>query len=384
MGAMSDLVRSMAPRSLQVLSVAVPYLCGPLTVRQGSLPDFFVCLAFAQMAGTMPVGPYEDHIYLRTNESLRRNWIEIRAVGIGLCSAAGTFLFLNIVAAPKVLALPFSLLAASLPSLRIILTRLQVADPKRATSSSVRELALKAVFLLLAVTILPKSLVESGIAIGWALLISNIVFLASNLVTRGDFIRSRAILPPFEIDSERTHRFRTLHIIALASTLISGLLFFAFEREASGIKTSVRGQNLAAYIILLPRISVVLLFILRPLILGHVDGPRTAKRRRIVDIGVFGILLVTCASLDYGSVTFFVALSAVFFQLQLQVAHMIRENALPRALGAVGVPALLMLASIEISEGPSTLLAFAVSGLTGAAISLARPIRGTSTGHLDD
>jgi hypothetical protein len=336
------------------------------------------------MAGTMPVGPYEDHIYLRTNESLRRNWIEIRAVGIGLCSTAGTFLFLNIVAAPKALAWPFSLLAGSLPTLRIILTRLQVADPKRATSSSVRELALRALFLLLAVAILPKSLVESGFAIGWALLISNLAFLASHFVTDGDFARSRAIIPPFEIDTERTRNFRTLHTIALASTLVSGLLFFAIEREASGITISVKGHNLAAYIVLLPRISVVLLFVLRPFILGRVDGRRAAKRRRIVDVGVFGILLVTCVSLDYRSVIFFVSLSAVFFQLQLQLAHMIRENVLPRALGAVGIPALLMIVSIKISEGPSILLAFAMSGLTGAAISLVRPIRGTFTGHLDD
>jgi hypothetical protein len=248
----------------------------------------------------------------------------------------------------------------------------------------VRELALRALFLLLAVAILPKSLVESGFAIGWALLISNLAFLASHFVTDGDFARSRAIIPPFEIDTERTRNFRTLHTIALASTLVSGLLFFAIEREASGITISVKGHNLAAYIVLLPRISVVLLFVLRPFILGRVDGRRAAKRRRIVDVGVFGILLVTCVSLDYRSVIFFVSLSAVFFQLQLQLAHMIRENVLPRALGAVGIPALLMIVSIKISEGPSILLAFAMSGLTGAAISLVRPIRGTFTGHLDD
>jgi len=356
-----------APRTLQVASVAAPYLCAVLVVQEPDLPKFFLCLAFTQMAGTVPVGPYEDHIYLRTEASLRQHRIEIHAIIIGLCSASGVLVFFSLMGVAKTLTAPFIFLAGILPSLRILFSRLQVNNPKRATFGSGIELVFKILFLTFSATLLPRHLVESGVAIGWALFLSTLIFIISNHVIGSARSHSYGSFTPVDTGMPRTRNTKLLLAIASATTVYSGLHFFALERESRALLASGVRHDVAAMVVVLPRIAVVILFVIRPWILSQKSNPGALKRP-LGGIWAFSFLFSSCIVMARWVGPSLVVLVTVFFYLQLQVIKMIRENSLWTALAAIGVPVPLMLGSLNISDEYSTPMLFSLAGVAGVAI----------------
>ena len=364
-----DRVGSLAPRAIQVASLAAPYACAVATVQESELPAFFVCLSFTQMAGTVPVGPYEDHIYLRTEESFRRNWIEVRAVALGLGSALSTLIFLRVVDTALTLAVPFILLAGCMPTLRVQLSRVQAADTTQAFSSSGVELLLKVVFLLVAASV-PQKLVEDGPAIGWSLLISTVAFLSLHpAIVRGRSSNLKSHMKP-NTGMLRTRNLPSLFAIAVASTAASTLLIFAFDQEMKKFVESGGRPDVAAIVVLLPRLSTVLLFVLRPWLLQSQSKSRLAGHQGRLDVGVLLALGASHFTVRQRPLFSLLELVVVFFFLQIQLARLIREDLVRRAIMTAWVTVSLMALSLLFPSDFSIVRMFTLAGLLGVTVSV--------------